>query len=177
MSIDIKFRELWTYNITISPKERKESEKKMPIDYLSEKEYTHIHGELQIIINGRIVPRMGIDSPDDVCIGYWIEMLTNLVSVLKTEIQTYTVEGGDQGKPAYKFDKEGDNIYLSIVDSMLGGKGDPNWQRVQFSFTDFKAAFNRFKENILNEIGSKCPSMLEAWSNKFQTERSKNRRC
>ena len=168
MSIDINFKGLWTYNVTVPPRERKASEKKLPITYLNDKEYTHIHGELQIVVDGRIVPRMGIDSPDDVCIGYWIEMLVNLFNTFKSGAQTYTIEGGEQGKPAYKFDKEGDNVYLSIVDSLLGGKGDPNWQAIQFKFSDFVSAFKRFSERLLVEIGLQVPGMVEDWRKKFQ---------
>lgn len=167
MSIDIYYKGLWTYNITIPPRERKKTEKKLPLTCLNEKDHTHIHGELQIIIDNRIVPKLGINSSDDVCIGYWIEMLAKLFKVFDTETQTYTIEGGEQGKPAYKFEKEGNNVFLSIVDSMLGGKGDPNWQRVKFNFGELKVAYKRFKVKLLEEISMEAPNVVDYWSRKF----------
>lgn len=170
MSIRIQFTDLWTYNITVPPKERKSTENKLSIRYLNKKECTHIHGDLQIIVHDRVVPRIGMDSPSDVCFGYWIEMLVKLFDTLNTGVETYTIEGAEQGKPAYKFEKDGENIYLSIVDSLLGGKRDPNWQKVEFKYKDFKAAFKEFKKKLLGEISIYAPNMLEEWCKKFLTK-------
>jgi hypothetical protein len=122
---------------------------------------------MQISINGRIVPSIGIDSPDDVCVGYWIEMFSKLFEVFEMGLEEYTIEGGEQGKPAYRFEKEGDYVYFSIVDSMLGGKGNPNWQRVKFRYSDLKNAFQRFKKSFLDEIKLQSPNMVQFWSKKF----------
>lgn len=168
VSVNIIFKGLWTYNVNVQPKDREESEKKLPISYLNENEYTHVHGEMQIIINGKVLPSFGIDSPDDVCFGYWIEMFTKLFEVFNMCLCQYTIEGGDQGKPAYRFEKEGDCVYFSIVDSMLGGKRDPDWQRIEFSYRDLKRAFLEFKNRFIDTIRICAPQMVDYWSKKFE---------
>lgn len=167
MSIEITCREFWTYNTTTPKAGRKENQEKLPLEYLNKMECTHIHGELQIVIDGRIVPHLGIGSVDDVCIGYWIGMLSHMLAAFKSNTQSYVIEGGDQGKPAYKFEKEHNILYLSIIDSVLGGKKDLNWQRIKMQYRDFKNAFNEFKKKLLMEIALKAPDMLEIWEGKF----------
>ena len=171
MSVSIIFKGLWTYNVIVPPRYRKETEKKVSISHLNENEYTHVHGEMQIIIDGRVLPSFGIDSPDDVCFGYWIEMFTKLFEAFNMNLDQntqYTIEGGEQGTPAYRFEKKGDCVYFSIVESMLGGKGDPNWQRIEFSYRDFKKAFLEFKKNFIDEIRVSAPKMVDYWIKKFQ---------
>lgn len=167
MGVEIICRKFWTYNIGIPASKRQKSEKKLPLDYLNEHECTHIHGELQIIIDGRILPHLGYYSADDVCIGYWIEKITNMLTAFQSDIHTYIIEGCDQGQPDYKFENENGDIYLSIVASPMDGKKDLNWQKIKFGFGDFKQAFYEFQESLLSEISLKSPGMLEIWRNKF----------
>ena len=100
MCVSITFKDLWTYNIKVPPNKRKSSDMKISISHLNESEYTHVHGEMEININGKILPSLGIDSIDDVCFGYWIEMFSNLFKVFEMDETEYIIEGGEQGKPA-----------------------------------------------------------------------------
>lgn len=167
MSIIINYNELWTYSTKVPTKQRKKEEVKLPLTYLDKYEYTHIHGDLQIIINNNVIPNLGIDSKEEVCLGYWIEMLSQLFESLKRGVKSYAIEGGEQGKPAYLFEKDGEDVFLSIIDSLLGGKGNKDWQKVQFKYSEFKEAFNHFKIKLLDEVKMVSPDMVEFWEKKF----------
>lgn len=168
MGVKIIFSDFWTYNTKIIPKDRKESDKKLPITFLNDNEFTHIHGCLQIVIGEKQVPYMGIGNNNDVCFGYWIEMLADMFRQFNHGINSWVILGEEQGKPAYQFELSDEYIYLSIIDSPLGGKKDDNWQKVQFKLTEFKKEFKKFKKKLLEEIAINVPNELEKWNEKFR---------
>lgn len=165
MSVEIKCPKFWTY--------RKETgigaivDHKMPLSCLDDHEYTHIHGELQIVIDGRIVPHLGHYTDEDVCIGNWTVYLSKLFEKFETGIQTHIIYGDDQGQPDYRFEKENNDIYISIVESILGGEDDPNWQKIKFDYIEFKEAFNKFKKGLLLDIAINAPEMVSYWNKVF----------
>lgn len=167
MSVVIKCPELWTYKSGVVF-EGAIADYKVPLSYLNKHEYTHIHGELQIIIDGRIIPHLGHFKDNDVCIGNWVIWLTTMIGKFNSSnIRSYTIEGDDQGKPNYIFDKEEDTIYFSIVDSPLGGEKDHNWQKVEFGYNEFITALDNFKKSLLLEMSKHAPDMVSYWNEAF----------
>lgn len=167
MSVEITCREFWTFNYKFPPKGKKLSDRKLPLSHLNEEDCRSILGELQIIIDGRVLPHLGYYSADDVSIGYWTIYLSEMFATFRKNIPSYTLYGGDQGQPDYLFEKENGDIYLSIIASDLGGEKDPNWQRVKINYKEFKNAFIQFKEKLLLEIATHAPDMVSKWNEFF----------
>lgn len=121
-------------------------------------------GSIRIIINGKELP--GIICPD--YFHEWIEMLTDTMKAFKEGKDTYIFEGVDQGTPAYKFEKKGDKIYISIIDSeVFGGEADPEWQNIAFENDEFEDEYNTLKTNVLKEVIDKKPDYIKRWRKKF----------
>ena len=163
MSVEIKCPEFWTYNPGVIYG-GKMYDLKLPLSYLSENERAPILGELQIIIHEKIVPHLGYESVNDVSIYYWMRGLTELFYNLDADVPFYIIHGDDQGQPDYRFDKQDDNIYLSIIASELGGRADSNWQNIKFSYHEFKVAFYKFKEMLFLEIAKNDPDRVASWN-------------
>lgn len=123
----------------------------------------HLHGELRLRIQGRLVPHLGYYGPDDVCLNQWIQELAAIRKAFRGAPQgAYTFDEGEQGQPAFQFSRDGELILLSIVGSKIGdGQADPAWQEVAFSYRDFVQAYEQFKQALLAEIASQAPSMRE----------------
>ena len=170
--IRIEYSNLWTYDINSLGKGA--VTKRLPLKYLNNSNCTHIHGDLKIIIDNRTVPYISELESDDVCIGYWIEMINNLFIQFSNGCPSYSIQGGDQGKPEYKFDRRENKVYLSIVDSPLGGKKDIAWQEVCFEYKDFKREYRKLKVGLIDEIASDAPQVLTEWKNKIYAETSYN---
>ncbi|HEX9062427.1 MAG TPA: hypothetical protein VF941_19825 [Clostridia bacterium] len=168
MGVEIIFKDLWTYKVG---RKVKKSSGKESLVMLDDKEYTHIHGELQIIINGNCVPSLGFNKNREVCLGYWIESFAAVINAFKSKENEYVVYSWEQGIPSFKFEKKGKSGYLSIVDeSGSQAKGMEEWQRKEFNIEDFYSAFYRFKEELLNKIDSQAPHVLEQWKKRFETD-------
>src|SRR5689334_22705991 len=82
----------------------------------------HIHGRLSITIGGATIPRLGFFGPDDVCLGTWLCELALASRQLCSEgCSRYVFDEGEQGQPAFVFEREGPVVYVSIEDSDLSG--------------------------------------------------------
>src|SRR5690606_24049539 len=109
-SFEIDFANLWTY-------EGDSSDERLPLSQLSESG-GHIHGLLQIKVNGTVLPRLGFFGPDDVCFNEWVFTLRSALRELSDSTSTsYTYGEGEQGQPAFLFERDGDAAFLSIVAS------------------------------------------------------------
>jgi hypothetical protein len=103
----------------------------------------HIHGGLRIITHNRLVPHLGFFGADDVCFSDWIAELESVLSTFDgRENAQYIFDDPEQGQPAFQFDREGEYVFLSIVDSLSSdGKGDASWQRAKFRYDDLRHQF------------------------------------
>jgi len=112
----------------------------------------HIHGGLRIEIGGRPVPHLGFFGKDDVCFDTWVEELTQLVKkLLNVPEFTHVFDEGEQGQPAFVFERRGDKVFFSIRDSKFsGGKADPDWQEIEFTVGDFIIAYQGFVSSLLS---------------------------
>ena len=96
------------------------SYERLPLSSLDLDENSHIHGELRFQIGDRIVPYMGFWNGDDVCFNTWIEEFENIVEAFDgIREATYLFDEGEQGQPAYRFDKESSRRKVLITSCHL----------------------------------------------------------
>ncbi len=126
---------------------------------------SHVHGGLRIQINNRYVPYLGFFGPDDVCFSTWIEELDNVVKALDSQANsTYTFDEGEQGQPAFLFEKKGEMVYLSIVDAEFsGGKNSAEWQKIPFAYMDFLEQYRKFRKEFIDEVRRGSPANSDKW--------------
>lgn len=130
---------------------------------------SHIHGALFIKIQDRYVPYLGYWGVNDVCFSDWIRELENIYREFSSqETGSYIVDEGEQGQPAFLFGRDGDMMWLSIVDSQLSdGEADEEWQRVVFNYGDFVAQYEKFYEQFVSALRSAEPSTADQWIKKY----------
>jgi len=126
---------------------------------------SHIHGGLRIQIDDRYVPLLGYFGPDDVCFSTWIEELDNVVKAFDDkETASYTFDEGEQGQPAFFFEKKGGTMSLSIIDAgFSGGEADPDWQRIPFAYRDFLIQYRGFRVKFIAEVRRAEPVNSDIW--------------
>jgi hypothetical protein len=134
----------------------------------------HIHGGLRIEIGGRLVPSLGFFGPDDVCFNEWLKQLWQVAQAFHSaERGEHTFDEGEQGQPAFVFERVGDAGFFTIADSGFdAGRANPEWQRIQFSVADFVAEHSRFRESLFATIRKSVRSAVaDQW---IETHDSKN---
>jgi hypothetical protein len=45
-----------------------------------------------MIIDEKVVPYMGVDTKDDVCLGYWIERITEMLIQFEQGVDTWIIQ-------------------------------------------------------------------------------------
>ena len=130
---------------------------------------SHVHGALLIKIQDRYVPYLGYWGMNDVCFSDWIGALENIYREFShQETGSYIFDEGEPGQPAFLFEKAGDTVWLSIVDSQLsGGEADEDWQRMAFSYSEFVAQHEKFCEQFVSELKRAAPSTADQWIEKY----------
>lgn len=128
----------------------------------------HIHGGLRIEINGRIVPHLGFHGPDDVCFNEWLLQLKTVANAITASGGRHEFDEGEQGQPAFVFERIGEFGYFSITDSMLSQtKGNPQWQKVEFNPNEFIAAYDCLLTSFKNELERTAPAFANEWLTSF----------
>lgn len=124
----------------------------------------HVHGTLTIEIGGKSVPHLGYWGPDDVCLDTWLVELCQAVNTLRVAGADYTFDEGEQGQPAFKFERRGEDVALSIVASALSGAaGDPAWQKVRFAYQDFHDEVRALLDHVRAQLRREAPGAWERW--------------
>lgn len=125
---------------------------------------SHIHGGLRLEIQGRCVPHLGYGNPDDVCFGEWLQELFHASRALKSTPCRYVYDEGEQGQPAFVFEREGKSGYFSIVSSEISdGVSDAQWQRIEFCPQDFISAFQELEILFRRTLTEAAPKAAEQW--------------
>jgi hypothetical protein len=128
----------------------------------------HVHGGLRLEIAGRVAPCLGYWGPDDVCFGQWLEELWHAAEALSTPGGRHTFDEGEQGQPAFVFEREGDRGFFTIAASEISdGEADPDWQRVEFLPADFLAAHDNFRTSFCAELRGAAPAVAALWLGRF----------
>jgi hypothetical protein len=140
-----------------------DSDERLPLSRL--KLNSHIHGGLRLEIGGRLVPYLGYFGPDDVCLGQWLEELWLAAKAFETsEHGQYTFDEGEQGQPAFVFERSGHRAFFSITTSEISeAEGDPDWQRIEFSPVEFLAEHLRFRQSLFATLKAAAPATAEQW--------------
>jgi hypothetical protein len=153
----IRFSELWSYECS-------NSSERLPLARLSERG-GHVHGRLEIEVNGVPLPYLGYFGPDDVCFNGWVFQLHSARNTLRSALRiSYTYDEGEQGQPAFLFEREADSLLVSIVASELSdGAADPDWQRVACNFADFERSVSQFLTDFRQHLCAAAPEFAAQW--------------
>lgn len=138
--------------------------KRLPLSSLGASS-RHIHGVLEIKIKGRVVPFMGYCGRNDVCFLQWMTALKNIREKFKGNIyERYIFDEGEQGQPAFLFERHNDSMYLSIVDSEISdGEADPDWQKIEFTYQEFVSEYDELYENFVAILRNAAPQTADQW--------------
>ena len=132
---------------------------------------SHVHGGLRLEFAGRLVPHLGYWGPDDVCFGQWLGELAQAAAAVGWPGGRHVFDEGEQGQPAFVFERDGDRGFFSIAASEFSGAdGDPDWQRVEFSPAEFVAAVASLRASFASELRAASPAVAEAWLARFAAE-------
>ena len=135
---------------------------KLPLSEL--KGGDHLHGGLRIEIGGRLIPDLGYFGPDDVCFNTWLTEMEAVARILRSsDSGQHTFDEGEQGQPAYVFERVGDRAYLTIGAGSGGGSANPTWQHIEFSPEEFLVAHKQFCESFLANIRAAAPKGAPKW--------------
>ena len=124
-----------------------------------------MHGRLDIEVNGASLPYLGFFGPDDVCFNEWVFQLHSALRTLRSAPRaSHTYDVGEQGQPAFLFERDADTLFVSIVDSELSdGTADPEWQRKSCRFTDFEGGVDTFLCAFREHLCTVAPRFAEEW--------------
>lgn len=160
-SITLAFRNLFTYrtNGPSRPGHRLGIEQ-LVLTKGSPLAATHIHGELIILVHGRGVPYL-----EETCFGEWIVYLLQLQKALKEcSNARYICEGGDEGLPAYLFERADSEIFLSLIKSQVfPSEDEPDWQRIPFRDSDLQSAIDFFIASFRSHLWKANPEVAPLW--------------
>jgi hypothetical protein len=103
-----------------------------------------------------------------VCFGEWVNELWHAAEALRAPGGRHVYDEGEQGQPAFVFEREGDRGFFSIAASAISEVlADPDWQRVEFSPSDFLAAHDDFRTTFFAEVRAAAPTVAEKWLEQF----------
>lgn len=159
MSIQIALKDPWVSKVL--PEGGSEE---LPLSSLRN-DGSHLHGELLIVVDGEEVPRMGYFGPRDVCVSAWIRELTTAAGELRSsDPARHLYDECEQGQPAFLFERFGESVTISIVDSELGdGLGSPEWGRRSCPLAEFGTEVARFVEELEGILETAAPGNGRAW--------------
>lgn len=143
----------------------------MPVDitidsvslFPPEQPFPAAYGALSVRINGRLLPLPRYEH--GVRLSQWLIGLSVAARALTNGANSYTLLAEDQGDPDYRFERDGETVYLSIVASPIMGSTDhPAWQRVAFSLADLSAATAQAVESFAAQL---LPQHRRAWQQRL----------
>ncbi len=111
------------------------------ISTLDDDERSHVHGTLWIRVNGKDLPALGYFGPDDVCFGSWAAELDGAARALaQSDPSRYVFDEGEQGQPAFVFERNGDTVLISVERSRYDDSADPpEWTPQSCDHAEFQA--------------------------------------
>jgi hypothetical protein len=157
MSVSIHFESLFTYAA-------ESSNVRLPLSRLAEGN-DHIHGALSVHIAGKPIPSLGFFGPEDVCLNTWTQELHAIEEALSQKQDAiYVFDEGEQGQPAYEFRRDGELLYVSVIDSQISGaRGDPNYQQISCLWNDFLISVRTYTSQLQATLQSEVPELAQEW--------------
>jgi hypothetical protein len=136
---------------------------RLPLDQLTLDD--HVHGELRIEVAGRCLPHLGYFGGNDVCMADWLAELAGVRDAFtSSESGRYVFDEGEQGQPAFVFERIGDQAYVTIADAEYsGGVADPAWQHVEFSAAALISEEARFRQTFAAHLTAAVPAVGSQW--------------
>jgi hypothetical protein len=125
----------------------------------------HIHGRLDVLIDGRALPYMGFFGAQDVCFNTWVEEFRRVLAELGGPAHAvYVFDEGEQGQPAYEFRREGETLLVSVIASLVTGMdGDADYQQVACRWDEFASGLETFFADLRGFVAAASPLAGEAW--------------
>jgi hypothetical protein len=153
---------IWCENLHVSRVRSSAGGDDLPLSSLSRGD--HIHGGLRLEIGGRLVPYLGYGNANDVCFGSWLSELSGVADAFLEATARYVYDEGEQGQPAFIFERTGDTSFFSIADSQISdGLADTEWQRVEFATDEFLSEFYRLQNSFVAALRQEAPATAEEW--------------
>lgn len=157
-SFEISFSGLWTYGVERGGSTERES--LVALRGAGE----HVHGFLEIQVQGRALPALAYFGPDDVCFNEWARELTHLRTTITADgAKTYVYDEGEQGQPSYHFARAGDEVIVSVRDGIGGAQADPEWRGVSCQLADVTDAIAGFSQRLNNAVASAAGERGREW--------------
>ncbi len=121
--------------------------------------HSHVHGTLWIRVNGADLPALGYFGVDDACLGAWAHELAAAARALATSDRAeYVFDEGEQGQPAFVFEREGDHVRISLQPSALAPDvPPPDWPPQACALVDFIAQVRAFLDALESAVGTASP--------------------
>ncbi len=139
-------------------------DERLPVSEITVPVGHHVHGRLEIRVQDRLLPALGYFGPDDVCFNEWTHELAQLVDELtRDEMASYIYDEGEQGQPAYRFDRRDDLVLVSVLEGTGGGQVDPDWQSVPSKFSDLINAVSEFVTELTSEMRAQAADTGANW--------------
>jgi hypothetical protein len=159
ISIEIALKDPWVSRVLPEG-----GSQELPVSSLKN-DGSHLHGELLIVVDGEPIPRMGYFGPRDVCVTAWVRELRTAARELRSsDPARHLYDECEQGQPAFLFERRGETVTVSVVDSELGdGVGNPEWGRRSCSLAEFGTEVERFVSELEAILEDAAPGNGRAW--------------
>lgn len=114
------------------------------------------------------MPHLGYFGPDDVCFDTWVEELTRIFgNLVRGGDFSHVFDEGEQGQPAFVFERCGNKVHFSICDSEFSeGRSDAKWQQVEFGREDFLRAYQDLIDSLFSTLRKEAPPVGRDWISK-----------
>ncbi len=161
----ITFSDLWATS-------SEDLEIRLPISEM-ENIHEHIHGHLTIEMFGKVVPHIWFFEPDDVCMNDWFSFLLACSERLKTVGSICTFDEGEQGQPAFVFERTESAVLFSIADSKVNGEvGDPDWDSIEIEYQLFNEVVQQFVIDFKELIEKTGNEISIRWLNEISKNKN-----
>ena len=120
-----------------------------------------IHGRLDIVINGTLLPWLTYD----VCLLVWLDGLDRYLAALANDPQaTIEITDYEQGAPIYKFSREDESIVVtSIVDDVTPDDAEYSNLHLACNVDDFVEGVNEFFQSLRVYLKEISPWYADKW--------------
>jgi hypothetical protein len=124
-----------------------------------------VHGTLWIRVAGQALPMLGYFGEDDACLGNWaVELAGAAATLSRADPSRYVYDEGEQGQPAFVFERAGSTVHVSIGASRIsGGRARPDWGRQACELSLFVDAVSSFVESLDAEVRGASPVEGGRW--------------
>jgi len=164
VTLEITFTDAWTYDVGDEGVQEKRPLKK------GGGVGPHVHGTLSIIVAGQALPMLGYFGPNDACLKDWAEELSRAAKTVQaSDPARYVYDEGEQGQPAFVFERKGATVEVSVGPSASGDSdGIPEWGVQPCTLEEFVAQVRRFLAEFGAALDEASPGSAGKWLGKLK---------